>query len=98
MSKNYIKIELINSSSKTIPTITMEYDDIEYFQSLIFFLMSDSGTELFVKTIEQNLIQSHKIRELEILRTFEEISNSSKNKSLLLQPNDVYLIKPSSFK
>lgn len=98
MSKNYIKIELENSvNSKTFPLITMEYENIESFQNLIFFLLSDSGSMLFIKTIEQELIEKNRLNELEILRTFSEILITSKNKHLLIRQNECPVKKPSSF-
>lgn len=94
MSDNYIKIELL---SKSTPMITMEYEDLESFQNLVFFLISDSGSDLFVKTIEQQLIKANKTKELEILRAFSEFIFTAKNKNLTLKQNDVPVIKPSSF-
>lgn len=98
MSQNYIKIELENSgNSKTVPLITMKYESIESFQNLIFFLLSDSGSVLFTKTIEQELIEKNRLNELEILRAFSEILITSKNKHLLIRQNEHPVKKPSSF-
>jgi hypothetical protein len=95
MKENYIKIEFDGST----PYISMKYDSIESFQNLIFFLMSPTGTELFLKTIEKDLVEKNKAEELESIKAFMHIISQNQDDALLnaLDSNKP-LIKPSSFK
>ena len=95
MKENYIKIEFDVST----PYISMKYDSIESFQNLIFFLMSPTGTELFLKTIEKDLVEKNKAEELESIKAFMHIISQNQDDVLLnaLDSNKP-LIKPSSFK
>lgn len=93
--KNYLKIEFNEST----PVVSMEYDSIESFQNLIFFLLSPTGTDLFIKTIEKQLVESKKEAELETIKTLTYILSKDSNDALLDALDASYpLIKPSSFK
>jgi len=92
---NYIKIEFDQSK----PFVSMEYDDMDSFQNLIFFLISPSGTELFLKTIEKDFVEKNKEEELEIIKALMFIVNQDKDDLILDSLSSNYpLIKPSSFK
>lgn len=93
-SNNYIKIEIV----KSVPRILMQYEDLESFKSLIFCILSDSGSNLILKTIESELVEQNKTKELEALKVFLEIFNAGKNKEYMLLYNDFPILKPSSFK
>ena len=95
MSENYIKIEFNGSK----PFISIQYDSIESFQNLIFFIMSPTGTDLFLKTIEKDLVRNNKTEELETIKAFMHIISQNQDDALLnaLDSNKP-LIKPSSFK
>jgi hypothetical protein len=95
MKENYIKIKFVGST----PFISIQYDSIESFQNLIFFLMSPTGTELFLKTIEKDLVEQNKSEELEIIKAFMYIISQDQDNALLnaLDSNKP-LIKPGSFK
>lgn len=92
MSNNYIKIELINSN----PYISMEYEDLESFKDLVFFMISQSGANLFCKTIEQELLLADKKEELKLLEFMYKILQTPEDE-LLISSNDSILMNPSSF-
>ena len=79
MKENYIKIKFVGST----PFISIQYDSIESFQNLIFFLMSPTGTELFLKTIEKDLVEQNKSEELEIIKAFMYIISQNQDNALL---------------
>ena len=92
---NYIKIEFDQSK----PFVSMEYDDMDSFQNLIFFLISPSGTELFLKTVEKDLLDNNKEEELEIIKALMFIVNKDKDDLILDSLSSNYpLVKPGSFK
>lgn len=90
---NYIKIELQNS----LPVVSMEYDSIESFQSLMFCIISESGFNLIYKTIEKDLIQNNMIDEIEILSALMSLVNKD-IQDLSHNTRGMTLINPSSFK
>lgn len=93
--KNYLQIEFDGSR----PFVSMEYDSIESFQNLIFFLISPTGTDLFLKTIEKQLIEGKKEEELETIKAMMYIITKDKDDALLdALDSNLPLIKPSSFK
>ena len=93
--KNYLQIEFDGSK----PFVSMEYDSIESFQNLIFFLISPTGTDLFLKTIEKQLIEANKEAELETIKALRYIISKDKEDALLdALDSNLPLIKPSSFK
>lgn len=95
MSENYIKIEFDGSK----PFISIQYDSIESFQNLIFFIMSPTGTDLFLKTIEKDLVRNNKTEELETIKAFMHIISQNQDDALLnALDSSKPLIKPSSFK
>lgn len=94
MSNNYIKIELSNS----IPYISMEYDNLDSFKSLVFFMISEIGSSLFIKTIQSELVQENKSDELLILKEFAKIIAENKDEKLIINRNDTPVINPSAFK
>lgn len=86
---NYIKIEIKDS----LPYVSMEYDSLESFRDLIFTMLSPKGEELFLTTIEKDLIEKNKSDELEIMKLIQGIIKES-----LFKPENSYIIDPSSFK
>jgi hypothetical protein len=86
---NYIKIEIKDS----LPYVSMEYDSLESFRDLIFTMLSPKGEELFLTTIEKDLIEKNKSDELEIMKLIQGIIKES-----LFKPENNYIIDPSSFK
>jgi len=91
---NYVKIEIINS----IPMVSMEYDDIENFKNLVFCLLSEKGSELFMATIRASLIENNASEELYILKEFASIIANQNNDDLLITKDTAPLMKPSAFK
>lgn len=95
MNKNYIIISFPEGS--VIPHIEMEYSDIEYFKKLIFLLVSDVGTELLIKVLQEEFSKiDNNQEEINTLKTFTDIIQL-RNKSTS-QDIDSPLMKPSSFK
>lgn len=93
--KNYLKIEFDGST----PFVSMEYDSIESFQNLVFFLISPTGTDLFLKTIEKQLVEAKKEEELETIKALMYIITKDKDDALLeALDSNLPLIKPSAFK
>lgn len=86
---NYIKIEIKDS----LPHVSMEYDSLESFRDLIFIMLSPKGEELFLTTIEKDLIEKNKSDELEIMKLIQGMIKES-----LFKPENNYIIDPSSFK
>lgn len=95
MSKNFLKIEMINSK----PIISLEYDSLESFQHLMFCLLSPQGFELVYKTLQKQLIENDKKEEVESLSIILELLNKENEEKLVyLDSKKVNLINPSSFK
>jgi hypothetical protein len=90
MSKNYIKIEM----DESLPYISMEYEDLDSFKDLVFFVMSKTGSDLFCKTIEHELLINNKHEELKILDFINAILQSDE---ILLNSEETNLMNPSSF-
>jgi hypothetical protein len=90
---NYIKIEIMDST----PVITMEYDGLESFKDLIFFILSPAGLELFYNTIEKDLILNNKKDELKVLTSIVKLI-SEKNNLINNTIDEDEFISPSFFK
>lgn len=92
-NNNYIKIEIVDST----PVIMMEYDGLESFKDLIFFIMSPSGLELFYNTIERDLILNNKKDELKVLTSLVKLI-SEKDNFINNSIDEDEFISPSFFK
>ena len=90
---NYIKIELQDG----LPYVSMEYDSLEAFRDLIFTAISPNGAELFVVTIENDLIRKNKSEELNILRMIKNTIDSQEI-NFKKDSTDNFVINPGSFK
>jgi len=88
MNNGYIKIDMEGST----PFITVEYEDLEIFKDLMFFILSPSGIELFCQTIEKDLLENNKTDELKILKAMIKLINSQ------YDIIDDEFISPSSFR
>ena len=87
---NYIKIELVDSA----PMIKMEYDSIQSFRDLVFFMLAPSSADLFAASIEKDLMERERIDEIEILKHMQNLIKSS---PILNNSRDGNFLKPSSF-
>jgi hypothetical protein len=95
MNKNYIKIEL----SDSLPVVSMEYDSIESFQSLMFCLVSESGFNLMYKTIEKDLMIKNRTDEIEIMSALVSLVNKDiQDLAVDKRSESLNVIDPSSFK
>lgn len=92
-NNNYIKIEIVDST----PVIMMEYDGLESFKDLIFFIMSPAGLELFYNTIEKDLILNNKKDELKVLTSLVKLISEKGNFINNVTDEDEF-ISPSFFK
>lgn len=88
MNKGSITIDIIDSK----PVISIEYSDLETFKNLIFFMLSESGYELFISTIQNQLSADNKAEELAILNF---LLNYSGDRGEKIQ--EEYYMYPSSF-
>ena len=88
MNKGSITIDIIDSK----PVISIEYSDLETFKNLIFFMLSESGYELFISTIQNQLSADNKTEELAILNF---LLNYSEDQGEKIQ--EEYYMYPSSF-
>lgn len=88
MSNGFIKIDIEDS----YPVISMEYDTLEIFKDLMFFVLSPSGMELFCETIQKDLINNNRTDELKILDSIIKLLGDQD------EFHDEEFISPSSFK
>lgn len=91
MNQGSITIDIIDSN----PVISIHYSDLETFKDLMFFMLSESGYELFVTTIQNQLYAENKTEELTILNFL--LNYYEKDQSEQIEKEDYYM-RPSSFK
>lgn len=90
---SYVKIEL----SDSVPMVTMEYDSLDDFRDLIFFMMSPSTSSIFSATIKNDLELQKKSAEIEILDYIQGLLNSDEM-LITKHDNSITFLKPSLFK
>lgn len=90
---SYVKIEL----SDSVPMVTMEYDSLDDFRDLIFFMMSPSTSNIFAATIKRDLELQQKSAEIEILDYIQGLLNSDEM-LIANHDNSITFLKPSLFK